>query len=49
MITILSFGAGQDSTAILYRIVLDPEFRKAYVKGKLVVIMSDTGDEHDYS
>src|SRR5258708_4079271 len=49
MITILSFGAGQDSTAILYRIVLDPEFRKAYVKGKLIVIMSDTGDEHDYT
>ncbi|GGA92598.1 hypothetical protein [Puia dinghuensis] len=49
MITILSFGAGQDSTTILYRIVRDPVFRKAYVKGKLVVIMSDTGDEHDYT
>jgi hypothetical protein len=47
MITVLSFGAGQDSTAILYRIVYDKEFRDWYVKGRLIVIMSDTGDEHD--
>lgn len=49
MITILSFGAGQDSTTILYRIVVDPDFRKTYVKGRLLVIMSDTGDEHLYT
>lgn len=45
-ITILSFGAGQDSTAILYKLVLDKTFRKQYVKGKLLVLMSDTGNEH---
>lgn len=45
-ITILSFGAGQDSTAILYRIALDKTFRDQYVKGKLIVLMSDTGNEH---
>lgn len=45
-ITILSFGAGQDSTAILYRIVLDKTFRDQYVKGKLIVLMADTGNEH---
>jgi len=47
MLTILSFGGGQDSTAILYRIALDETFRKQYVRGRLLVIMSDTGDEHD--
>lgn len=45
-ITILSFGAGQDSTAILYKLVLDKTFREQYVIGKLVVLMSDTGNEH---
>lgn len=45
-ITILAFGAGQDSTAILYKIVLDKTFREYYVKGKLIVLMSDTGNEH---
>jgi 3'-phosphoadenosine 5'-phosphosulfate sulfotransferase (PAPS reductase)/FAD synthetase len=47
MLTVLSFGAGQDSTYILYRIVYDRDFRREYVKGRLVVVMSDTGDEHD--
>ncbi|MBL7706850.1 MAG: hypothetical protein JNM21_14985 [Taibaiella sp.] len=45
-ITILSFGAGQDSTAILYRIALDKTFRDQYLKGKLIVLMADTGNEH---
>ncbi len=45
-ITILSFGAGQDSTAILYKLVLDKTFREQYVTGKLIVLMSDTGNEH---
>lgn len=47
MITVLSFGGGQDSTAILYKIIKDPIFRALYVKGELLVVMSDTGDEHD--
>lgn len=42
----ISFGGGQDSTAILYKIVLDKSFRECYVKGKLIVLMSDTGNEH---
>lgn len=46
-LTILSFGGGQDSTAILLKIIYDSEFRKAYVKGKLICIMSNTKDEHD--
>lgn len=46
-LTVLSFGAGQESTWILYKLALDPEFRAKYAPGDLVVIGSDTGDEHD--
>lgn len=46
MITVLAFGGGQDSTAILYKLALEPRFYKKYVKGRLIVIMCDTGDEH---
>jgi 3'-phosphoadenosine 5'-phosphosulfate sulfotransferase (PAPS reductase)/FAD synthetase len=45
-LTVLSYGAGQDSTAILYKIIHDPTFRAKYVKGHLLVLMSDTGNEH---
>lgn len=45
-LTVLSFGAGQDSTAILYKILLEPKFKEKYVKGKLIVVFSDTGNEH---
>ena len=44
--TILSFGGGQDSTAILLKIIHDPDFKAKYVEGKLLVVMSDTGNEH---
>lgn len=44
--TILSFGAGQDSTALLYKYVYSPEFRNEYAPGKFMVVCSDTGDEH---
>lgn len=47
--TVLSFGAGQDSTYILYRIIRDPEYRQSIVKGHFIVVMSDTGNEHDYT
>lgn len=45
-LTVLSFGGGQDSTAILYRMIFDLEFRAKYVTGDFVVVMSDTNDEH---
>lgn len=48
-LTILSFGGGQDSTAILYKIIYDPDFKKKYVKGDLVVIMADTYNEHRHT
>ncbi len=48
-LTVLAFGGGQDSTAILYRIALDKAFRSRYVKGDLLVLMSDTGNEHPHT
>lgn len=44
--TFLSYGGGQDSTAILFRIIYDEEFRKKYVRGRLLVGMAETGNEH---
>jgi hypothetical protein len=48
-LTVLSFGGGQDSTYILYKIIRDPEYRRKVVKGRLLVVMCDTGSEHDYT
>jgi hypothetical protein len=45
-LTFLSFGGGQDSTDILYRLASDRVFYSKYVVGDLVVVMSNTGDEH---
>lgn len=45
-LTILSLGGGQDSTYLFYRLIYDKRFRKKYAPGDLLVIMSDTGDEH---
>jgi hypothetical protein len=45
-LTVLSFGGGQDSTWILYKLALDPEFRALHAPGRLLVVGSDTGDEH---
>jgi len=49
MLTVLSFGAGQDSSFILYMIISFKWFRDKYVQGRLVVIFSDTGDEYYYT
>jgi len=45
-LTLLCYGAGQDSTAILYKIMNDPDYRAKYVEGHLLVVMCDTGAEH---
>tara|TARA_R110000772_G_C13310332_1_gene440580 strand:- start:11685 stop:12596 length:912 start_codon:yes stop_codon:yes gene_type:complete len=45
-LTMLSYGGGQDSTAILYKIINDSWFRAKYVKGDLIVVMADTKNEH---
>lgn len=38
-LTVLSFGGGQDSTAILYKIILDPAFRSKWVYGDFIVVI----------
>ena len=49
-LTVLSFGGGQDSSAILIRLLHDPEFYARHVgDDNLVVVMSDTGGEHPYT
>ena len=45
-LTVLSFGGGQDSTAILYKLIYDEEFRKKYAPDLLWVVMADTMNEH---
>lgn len=48
-LTVLSYGVGQDSTAILARIIKDVEFRKKYVRGHFIVVTADTVNEHDHT
>lgn len=47
--TILSYGGGQDSTAILYKIIYDKQFREKYIEGDLIVVMADTKNEHEHT
>lgn len=47
--TVLWFGGGQDSTDILYRLIHNQAFRQRYAPERLVVIMSDTGNEFDFT
>ena len=48
-LTVLSMGLGQDSTTILFKIVFDAEFRARYAPEKLLVLFSDTGNEHPFT
>lgn len=48
-LTVLSLGGGQDSTTILLKMIHDLDFKKRYASEDLVVIMSDTGNEHPYT
>lgn len=48
-LTVLSYGAGQDSTAILLKLIHDKKFRDEYAPGDLLVVMSDTGNEHAHT
>ncbi len=47
--TVLSNGAGQDTTYLLHRLVTDKAFYDKHVIGPLLVVGSDTGDEHDHT
>lgn len=46
-LTVLSYGAGQDSTALLYLYVHDDKFREKYAPNDFLVLLAETGDEHD--
>tara|TARA_R110000764_G_scaffold542_8_gene2093 strand:- start:4493 stop:6352 length:1860 start_codon:yes stop_codon:yes gene_type:complete len=48
-LTMLSFGGGQDSYCILYKMIKDKEFRKRYAPNDFFVCMSDTGNEFPYT
>ncbi|TDQ12206.1 adenine nucleotide alpha hydrolase family protein [Pedobacter metabolipauper] len=48
-LTFFSFGGGQDGTYMLYKMIRDQEYKKNFVKGRLVVAMSDPGDEHEHT
>lgn len=45
LLTVLSFGGGQDSSALLEKYFDDPEFRATYAPRDFLVVMADTGDE----
>jgi len=48
-LTVLSFGAGQDSTALLLMYINDIEFRKHFAPNDFIVVFADTGDEHQHT
>lgn len=43
---VLSFGGGQDSTALLHLTLRNAAFHDRYLRGRPYILMSDTGDEH---
>jgi hypothetical protein len=49
LITVVSFGAGQESMWLLDKLCWEPEFRKIHAPGKLLVVGSDTGEEHPHT
>lgn len=45
-LTLFSFGGGQDSFCILYKLIYDKQFRQKYAPNELLIVMSDTDNEH---
>jgi hypothetical protein len=48
-LTVLSFGAGQDTIYLVDRLLYDKEFWQKHIKGRLIIVGSDTGDEHPHT
>jgi hypothetical protein len=48
-LTVFSFGAGQESTYLLHKLLTDDAYYTKHVQGKLLVVGSDTGDEHPHT
>lgn len=47
--TILSNGGGQDTTYLIWRLIHDEEFYRRHIKPPLIVVGSDTGNEHRHT
>lgn len=47
--SVLSFGGGQDSAALLHLYLNDRNFRSTYAPGHFISVMSATGDEHPHT
>ena len=43
-LSVISYGSGQDSTALMYMYAYDKAFREKYAPGKVLIIHSDIGD-----
>ena len=48
-LTVLSYGGGQDSTSILLKAIYEPSFKQKFIKGRFIVVMADTVNEHDHT
>jgi len=48
-LTVVSFGAGQDTIYFVHRLLNDQTFYDRHVKGDLVIVGSDTGNEHPHT
>lgn len=48
-LTVVSYGGGQDTTYFVHRLCVDPAFRAKHIAGKLLIVGSDTGDEHPHT
>ncbi|HYE73612.1 MAG TPA: hypothetical protein VEF04_09775, partial [Blastocatellia bacterium] len=46
LLTVFSFGIGQDSSGLLARLIEEPDVRHEIAPGRLIIVASDTGDEH---
>jgi hypothetical protein len=49
MLTVISFGAGQDTIYFVWRIIVDFEFRKRHIPEEFIIVGSDTGAEHPHT
>lgn len=48
-LTVVSFGAGQDTIYFVWRLIVDIEFRKRHIPGDFIIVGSDTGAEHPHT
>lgn len=49
VLTVVSFGAGQDTIYFVHRILTDRSFYDKHIQGRLLIVGSDTGEEHPHT